>query len=277
MQKVSNILSYFKKELSAVADEREISSWYYISMEYLLVYNRSDCIINSNQVLNKSQVSNIKQIVAELKTHKPIQFIIGRTEFYGLKIKVNEHTLIPRPETEQLVDWILKENFVTALDIGTGSGCIPITLAKYSEAKVLAIDVSEDALLIAEENAKNNEVKIDFIHQDILQTNSLQKVDLIVSNPPYVLESEKEKMQENVLDYEPELALFVEDKNPLIFYKKIASLAIDYLNENGKLFFEINAKFGKEIIKMLADIGFVNIELKKDMNDKDRMIKAIKK
>lgn len=277
MEKVSNILSYFREELSAVADEREITSWYYISMEYLLVYNRSDCIINSNQVLNKSQLSKIKQIVAELKTHKPIQYILGKTEFYGLKIKVNEHTLIPRPETEQLVDWILKENFVTALDIGTGSGCIPIALAKHTDAKVLAIDVSEDALLIAEENAKNNEVEIDFIHQDILQTNSLQKVDLIVSNPPYVLESEKEKMQENVLDYEPELALFVEDKNPLIFYKKIASLAFNFLNENGKLFFEINAKFGKETIEMLADIGFVNIELKKDMNDKDRMIKAIKK
>ncbi|MBT6965653.1 MAG: peptide chain release factor N(5)-glutamine methyltransferase [Flavobacteriales bacterium] len=277
MEKVSNILSYFREELSAFADEREITSWYYISMEYLLVYNRSDCIINSNQVLNKSQLSKIKQIVAELKSHKPIQYILGKTEFYGLKIKVNEHTLIPRPETEQLVDWILKENFVTALDIGTGSGCIPIALAKHTDAKVLAIDVSEDALLIAEENAKNNEVEIDFIHQDILQTNYLQKVDLIVSNPPYVLESEKEKMQENVLDYEPELALFVEDKNPLIFYKKIASLAINFLNENGKLFFEINAKFGKETIEMLADIGFVNIELKKDMNDKDRMIKAIKK
>ena len=277
MEKVSNILSYFREELSAVADEREITSWYYISMEYLLVYNRSDCIINSNQVLNKSQLSKIKQIVAELKSHKPIQYILGKTEFYGLKIKVNEHTLIPRPETEQLVDWILKENFVAALDIGTGSGCIPIALAKNTDAKVLAIDVSEDALLIAEENAKNNEVEIDFIHQDILQTNYLQKVDLIVSNPPYVLESEKEKMQENVLDYEPELALFVEDKNPLIFYKKIASLAINFLNENGKLFFEINAKFGKETIEMLADIGFVNIELKKDMNDKDRMIKAIKK
>ncbi len=277
MEKVSNILSYFREELSAVADEREITSWYYISMEYLLVYNRSDCIINSNQVLNKSQLSKIKQIVAELKTHKPIQYILGKTEFYGLKIKVNEHTLIPRPETEQLVDWILKENFVAALDIGTGSGCIPIALAKNTDAKVLAIDVSEDALLIAEENAKNNEVEIDFIHQDILQTNYLQKVDLIVSNPPYVLESEKEKIQENVLDYEPELALFVEDKNPLIFYKKIASLAINFLNENGKLFFEINAKFGKETIEMLADIGFVNIELKKDMNDKDRMIKAIKK
>ena len=277
MEKVSNILSYFREELSAVADEREITSWYYISIEYLLVYNRSDCIINSNQVLNKSQLSKIKQIVAELKSHKPIQYILGKTEFYGLKIKVNEHTLIPRPETEQLVDWILKENFVAALDIGTGSGCIPIALAKHTDAKVLAIDVSEDALLIAEENAKNNEVEIDFIHQDILQTNSLQKVDLIVSNPPYVLESEKEKMQENVLDYEPELALFVEDKNPLIFYKKIASLAINFLNENGKLFFEINAKFGKETIEMLADIGFVNIELKKDMNDKDRMIKAIKK
>ena len=276
MEKVSNILSYFREELSAVADEREITSWYYISMEYLLVYNRSDCIINSNQVLNKSQLSKIKQIVAELKTNKPIQYILGKTEFYGLKIKVNEHTLIPRPETEQLVDWILKENFVTALDIGTGSGCIPIALAKNTDAKVLAIDVSEDALLIAEENAKNNEVEIDFIHQDILQTNYLQKVDLIVSNPPYVLESEKEKIQENVLDYEPELALFVEDKNPLIFYKKIASLAINFLNENGKLFFEINAKFGKETIEMLADIGFVNIELKKDMNDKDRMIKATK-
>ena len=277
MEKVSNILSYFREELSAVADEREITSWYYIYMQYLLVYNRSDCIINSNQVLNKSQLSKIKQIVAELKSHKPIQYILGKTEFYGLKIKVNEHTLIPRPETEQLVDWILKENFVAALDIGTGSGCIPIALAKHTDAKVLAIDVSEDALLIAEENAKNNEVEIDFIHQDILQTNYLQKVDLIVSNPPYVLESEKEKIQENVLDYEPELALFVEDKNPLIFYKKIASLAINFLNENGKLFFEINAKFGKETIEMLADIGFVNIELKKDMNDKDRMIKAIKK
>ena len=277
MEKVSNILSYFREELSAVADEREITSWYYIYMQYLLVYNRSDCIINSNQVLNKSQLSKIKQIVAELKTHKPIQYILGKTEFYGLKIKVNEHTLIPRPETEQLVDWILKENFVAALDIGTGSGCIPIALAKHTDAKVLAIDVSEDALLIAEENAKNNEVEIDFIHQDILQTNYLQKVDLIVSNPPYVLESEKEKMQENVLDYEPALALFVEDKNPLIFYKKIASLAFNFLNENGKLFFEINAKFGKETIEMLVDIGFVNIELKKDMNDKDRMIKAIKK
>lgn len=277
MEKVSNILSYFREELSAVADECEITSWYYISMEYLLVYNRSDCIINSNQILNKSQLSKIKQIVAELKTHKPIQYILGKTEFYGLKINVNEHTLIPRPETEQLVDWILKENFVAALDIGTGSGCIPIALAKHTDAKVLAIDVSEDALLIAEENAKNNKVEIDFIHQDILQTNYLQKVDLIVSNPPYVLESEKEKIQENVLDYEPELALFVEDKNPLIFYKKIASLAFNFLNENGKLFFEINAKFGKETIEMLADIGFVNIELKKDMNDKDRMIKAIKK
>lgn len=277
MEKVSNILSYFRQELSNVADEREITSWYYISMEYLLLYNRSDCIINSNQVLNKSQLSKIKKIVAELKTHKPIEYILGKTEFYGLKIKVNEHTLIPRPETEQLVDWILKENFVAALDIGTGSGCIPIALAKHTDAKVLAIDVSEEALLIAEENAKNNEVEIDFIHQDILQTKSLQKVDLIVSNPPYVLESEKKKMQENVLDYEPELALFVEDKNPLIFYKKIASLAINFLNENGKLFFEINTKFGKETIEMLADIGFVNIELKKDMNDKYRMIKAIKK
>jgi len=276
MKKVSNILSYFKRELSDMADVREITSWHYISIEYLLGYNRSDCIVNANHEISNENADKIKVIVAELKTQKPIQYILGETEFYGLKFKVNKHTLIPRPETEELVDWILKENFSSALDVGTGSGCIPIALAKNTNSKVLAIDISEDALLIAEENAKNNKVEIDFILQDILQTNSLPKIDLIVSNPPYVLNSEKAKMQANVLDFEPELALFVEDENPLIFYKKIADLAFGALNDNGKLFFEINEQFGNETIEMLTDIGFVNIELKKDMNDKDRMIKAIK-
>ena len=258
-------------------DDREAATIAAMVMEFVTGKSKMDRWLQKNEPLSIENLKSLEKYSKELLTGKPVQYVLGEAWFAGLCLQVNEHTLIPRPETEQLVDWILKENFVTALDIGTGSGCIPIALAKNTDAKVLAIDVSEDALLIAEENAKDNEVEIDFIHQDILQTNSLQKVDLIVSNPPYVLESEKEKMQENVLDYEPELALFVEDKNPLIFYKKIASLAFNFLNENGKLFFEINAKFGKETIEMLVDIGFVNIELKKDMNDKDRMIKAIKK
>ena len=173
------------------------------------------------------------------------------------------------------MEWILKEEFSSALDIGTGSGCIAITLAKNTNAKITAIDVSEDALQVAKENARINEVEINFLQQDILQTTSLPKVDVIVSNPPYVLESEKENMQANVLKYEPNLALFVEDNNPLIFYKKIGNLAVKSLNCGGKLYFEINEQYGAEILEILSKIGFVDIALKKDINDKDRMIKAI--
>ena len=277
MEKVSNILPYFKKELLNVSNEREIASWAYITLKHLLGYNRSDCILNSDKNITTKISDKIINIVKELKTNKPLQYILGETEFYGLKFKVNEQTLIPRPETEELVHWILQEEFSSALDVGTGSGCIPIVLAKNTNATISAIDVSEKALTIARENAKVNRVEVNFILQDILKTTILPKVDLVVSNPPYVMDKEKELMQKNVLDYEPELALFVEDKNPLIFYKKIASLAINFLNKNGKLFFEINEQFGQETIELLSNIGFVDIELKKDINDKDRMIKAIKK
>ena len=217
----------------------------------------------------------IKKIVRDLKKQKPLQYILGETEFYGMKFKMNEHTLIPRPETEELVGWILKEEFSSALDIGTGSGCIAITLAKNTNAKITAIDVSEDALQVAKENARINEVEINFLQQDILETTSLPKVDVIVSNPPYVLESEKQKMKTTVLQYEPHLALFTPDKEPLLFYKKIGNLSAKSLNCGGKLFFEINEQYGAEISEMLSKIGFVDIALKKDINDKDRMIKAI--
>ena len=203
--------------------------------------------------------------------------ILGETEFYGLQFKVNEHTLIPRPETEELVEWILKEEFSSALDIGTGSGCIAITLAKNTNAKITAIDISKEAIDVAKENTKNNKVEIDFMLQDILQAETLSKVDLIVSNPPYILNSEKQKMESNVLDFEPDLALFISDNNPLLFYKKIGVLAEKSLNCGGKLYFEINEKYGAEILEMLSKIGFVDIALKKDINDKDRMVKAIKK
>jgi len=277
VEKVSNIIPYFKKELSVIADEREIISWAYISIEHCLDYSRSDCIIHAEKQITTALSNRFKQIIAALKTNKPLQYILGETEFYGLKFIVNEHTLIPRPETEELVDWILKEEFSSALDIGTGSGCIPIVLAKNTNAIISAIDVSEDALVVAKENAKINGVEINFFRQDILKTTTLPKVDVIVSNPPYVLESEKELMLDNVLEYEPNLALFVADNNPLLFYKKIGELAAKSLNCGGKLYFEINEKYGNEILEMLRKIGFVDIALKKDINDKDRMLKATKK
>jgi len=276
VEKVSNIIPYFIKQLNGIAQEREIISWAYISIDFLLGYNRSDCIIHTDKDITSDISDKLNQIIADLKTNKPIQHIIGETEFYGLKFKVNEYTLIPRPETEELVQWILQHEFTSALDIGTGSGCIPIALKKNKDAEISAIDVSESALLVAKENAKINEVEINFLLQDILKTTTLPKVDVIISNPPYVLDKEKELMLANVLDNEPHLALFVPNNNPLLFYKKIADIAFTSLPKNGLLFFEINERFGKETVAMLSVIGFVDIELKKDINDKDRMIKATK-
>ena len=276
MEKVSNIIPYFIKQLNGVVQEREIISLAYISIDYLLGYNRSDCIIHANMDITSDVSDRLKQIIADLKTNKPIQHIIGETEFYGLKFKVNEHTLIPRPETEELVQWILEHEFTSALDIGTGSGCIPIALKKNKDAEITAIDVSESALWVAKENAKINEVEINFLLQDILKTTTLPKIDVIISNPPYVLNREKELMLANVLDNEPHLALFVPNNNPLLFYKKIADLAFKSLSKNGLLFFEINEQFGKEAVAMLCSMGFVDIKLKKDINDKHRMIKATK-
>ena len=276
MEKVSNIIPYYIKQLNGIVQEREIISLAYISIDFLLGYNRSDCIIHSDKDITSEVSDRIKQIIADLKTNKPIQHIIGETEFYELKFKVNEHTLIPRPETEELVKWILQHEFTSALDIGTGSGCIAIALRKNKSAEISAIDVSESALLVAKENAKINEVEINFLLQDILKTTALPKVDVIVSNPPYVLDKEKELMLANVLDNEPHLALFVPNNNPLLFYKKIATLAFTSLSKNGLLFFEINERFSKETVAMLSAIGFVDIELKKDINEKDRMLKAIK-
>jgi len=274
MEKVSNIIPYFRKELSVIFNDREVLNWAYLSIEYLLGYNRSECIIHSDKSIDIRVSDKLKNIIADLKTNKPFQYILGETYFYGLKIILNMHTLIPRPETEELVDWVLKENFNSALDIGTGSGCIAIALAKYSNADVSAIDISEQALKVAKENEILNSVQVNWSQQDILEVQSLSKVDLFVSNPPYVLNSEKERMQKNILEYEPHLALFVPDNDPLIFYKKIADIATESLTAGGKLFFEINEYFANELIAILTQIGFVDIQLKKDINDRDRMIKA---
>ena len=277
MEKVSNIIPYFIKQLSGIANEREIISWGYISIEHCLGFNRSDCIIHSNKEITSETSDSLKQIITHLKANKPLQYILGNADFYGLQFKVNEHALIPRPETEELVSWILEHEFFSLLDIGTGTGCIPISITKNKNVQSTAIDISENALLLAKENARINRVEVNFLKQDIFKTTTLPKVDLIVSNPPYILDKEKELMLDNVIDNEPHLALFVPDNNPLLFYKKIAELAFVNLPENGLLFFEINEQFGNETIEMLTKIGFVDIELKKDINDKDRMLKAIKK
>ena len=275
MQKVRNILTYFKTELNNKFNDREVASWAYLSIHHILGFSKSDYILNANKKLTKANKMQFMQIVNDLKNEKPIQYILGTINFFGMTLKVNKNVLIPRPETEELICWILESKFKSALDIGTGSGCIAIVLANNTQAKINAIDISNKALNIAKENAKINKVDINFLKKDILNTNYLPKVDLIVSNPPYVLKREKIQMKENVLSYEPHLALFVSDNDPLIFYKKIGQLATKTLNCNGKLFFEIHEKYAKEIIDLLNDLGFVNIKLKKDINDKDRMIKAV--
>tara|TARA_B100001939_G_scaffold292201_1_gene264256 strand:+ start:530 stop:1363 length:834 start_codon:yes stop_codon:yes gene_type:complete len=274
---ISNIINYFNRELDGYATKNEINSWAYIVIEHLFGYSKADYICNYNQKISKSNFHKIFNIVKELKTYKPIQYIIGETEFFQLKFKLNNSTLIPRPETEELVSWILKHDFSSILDIGTGSGCIAITIAKLTNSNVDAMDICDKALKIAELNAKINSVNVNFILNDILNTEKMPNYDVIVSNPPYVQKSDILKMNKNVTEFEPHRAIFVDDNNPIVFYRKIASLAIKSLNDGGYIFFEINELYHKEILDLLNKIGFVDITLKNDINDKPRMIKACKK
>ena len=274
---ISNIINYFNRELDGYATKNEINSWAYIVIEHLFGYSKADCICNYNQKISKSNFHKIFDIVKELKTYKPIQYIIGETEFFQLKFKLNNSTLIPRPETEELVSWILKHDFSSILDIGTGSGCIAITIAKLTNSNVDAMDICDKALKIAELNAKFNSVNVNFILNDIMNTEKMPNYDVIVSNPPYVQKSDILKMNKNVTEFEPHRAIFVDDNNPIVFYRKIASLAIKSLNDGGYIFFEINELFHKEVLDLLNKIGFVDITLKNDINDKPRMIKACKK
>ena len=274
---ISNIINYFNRELDGYATKNEINSWAYIVIEHLFGYSKADYICNYNQKISKSNFHKIFYIVKELKTYKPIQYIIGETEFFQLKFKLNNSTLIPRPETEELVSWILKHDFSSILDIGTGSGCIAITIAKLTNSNVDAMDICDKALKIAELNAKINSVNVNFILNDILNTEKMPNYDVIVSNPPYVQKSDILKMNKNVTEFEPHRAIFVDDNNPIVFYRKIASLAIKSLNDGGYIFFEINELYHKEILDLLNKIGFVDITLKNDINDKPRMIKACKK
>lgn len=287
--KLTNYKSKFLQELSPIYDEMETASFFYLIMEHLHQLKRIDLALNPETEISESDVEKWSAILSALKIEKPIQYLLGKTEFYGLKFKVNENVLIPRPETEELVDLIIDESqkakveSLKILDIGTGSGCIAISLAKnIPNAEVFAVDISKEALETAKENAKINEVKVNFIQQNILQINDLtldlelSTFDVIVSNPPYVRMLEKEEIKPNVLEYEPHLALFVEDNDALLFYRKIAQLAKENLSEDGKLYFEINQYLGKETVELLDNLGFKNIQLVKDIYDNDRMISCSK-
>jgi release factor glutamine methyltransferase len=280
--KIKTYRNLFIQELTPIYDAVEAESFFYLILEEKHQLKRIDLALQSDLIFSELEIAAWNSILEPLKKEIPIQYLLGKTSFYGLDFEVNSYVLIPRPETEELVEWIiqstskLEKKDLKILDIGTGSGCIAISLAKnLPNASVFAIDVSENALATAQKNAITNKVNITFITQNILETEDLkQQFDIIVSNPPYVRHLEKTEIKKNVLDNEPHLALFVEDNDALIFYKKIAELAQKNLSQNGKLFFEINQYLGKEMIALLQKMNFKNIQLRKDIYENDRMINA---
>ena len=288
--KLKDIQLIFHRELDAVYGKDEVDSFFNILIKYYLNLNRIALVLEPDLTVTKLEEQPLFEALSRLKNNEPIQYIIGETEFFGLSFKVNKHTLIPRPETEELVEKILKtvhssasKKSIKILDVGTGTGCIAISLAKsIKNSQVFAVDVSDEALKIAKHNAALNAVNITFIQDDILNPShpelikSPQNFDIIVSNPPYVRELEKEEIKDNVLKFEPHLALFVPNDDSLIFYKAITAFAVNNLRNEGQLFFEINQYLGEQMKQLLEHFEFKNIELLKDIFGNDRIIKASK-
>ncbi|WP_347050002.1 peptide chain release factor N(5)-glutamine methyltransferase [Flavobacterium olei] len=279
--KIKQYRTQFIKELAPFYDAYEAESFFYLILENKHKLRQIDLALNHELSFEESDFIIWNELIKHLKNEVPIQYLLGKTNFYGLDFEVNENVLIPRPETEELVEWIINENStpnksekIKILDIGTGSGCIAISLAKnLPNAEVFAIDVSRKAIETAKRNAITNNVDVTFMLLNILEAVEFTcQFDIIVSNPPYVRNLEKQEIKKNVLDYEPHLALFVEDDDALIFYRKIALLAKNALFENGKLYFEINQYLGKEMIELLENMEFKEVELRKDIYDNDRMI-----
>ncbi|WP_299335620.1 peptide chain release factor N(5)-glutamine methyltransferase [uncultured Psychroserpens sp.] len=287
--RLKDILDIYHKELDALYGKNEVDSFFDLVIEHYLNIKRIHIVLEPEYVISKVEEQPIFEVLSKLKLEQPIQYILGETEFFGLPFKVNQHTLIPRPETEELVAWILnsvassaKKKPLKIIDIGTGSGCIAIALSKHLKtSSVFALDVSEATIEVAKQNAILNNVEVEFLHGDILKIGESQldvesKYDLIVSNPPYVRHLEKIEIQSNVLDNEPHIALFVDDDNPLQFYRAICEFAQDNLKENGVLYFEINEYLGAEMVELLEHFGFKQIELKQDLYGKQRMLKGVK-
>lgn len=272
----------YQHKLQKLYNEEEIHSIFLLVVNHLLGYGKSRYIIEKQTPIDEELYFKFDEILSLLSSGKPVQYVIGNAEFYGLPFEVNPSVLIPRPETEELVDWILNDEKImkqssNIMDIGTGSGCIAISLKKHLlQARVFAMDISDEALTTAKQNALLNEVDVEFIHGDILNPLSLgNKFGIIVSNPPYITENEKKEMHQNVLAHEPHTALFVSNEKPLIFYEAIADFAKRHLCKGGSLFFEINENLGEQTVEMLRLKSFANIILRKDMQGKNRMVKAI--
>lgn len=287
MQTIKDVFVGFKAKLNALYGTQEAAAL------ALTVLNEVSGLSNAylkafpEQELTSEQWEKVNDILVELITGKPLQYILGHTEFYGLPFKLNSSVLIPRPETEELVDWVLKSEFsktdeINILDIGTGSGCIAISIKKnLSNANVWAMDISTDALSTAKENAVLNHVEVNFIAADILTLSPTFNLlplsfNLIISNPPYVTPADKDLMHTNVTDFEPHTALFVPQNDPLLFYKVIAEVALKRLSTGGLLFLEINESYGDDTVNMLESKNFKQVELRKDMSGRDRMVKAVK-
>ncbi|WP_299386419.1 peptide chain release factor N(5)-glutamine methyltransferase [uncultured Lacinutrix sp.] len=287
---VKDLENIFHETLDAIYGKEEVTSFFFLCTDAFYSITRFALALDRDLSITKEEQQPIFDALEALKNEKPIQYILGETEFYGLPFKVDENTLIPRPETEELVQLIIdchsersKNDKPSILDIGTGSGCIAISLAKnIGNAQVSAMDVSAKAIKKAKENAVLNEVNVEFIEGSILDKPQWEllfqdlKFDTIVSNPPYVRNLEKAEIQNNVLNNEPHLALFVEDDNPLLFYNAITKFAVEKLKENGQLFFEINEYLGPETKTLVETFGLKNVEIIKDLFGKDRMIKADK-
>jgi release factor glutamine methyltransferase len=284
----ASIYNHFKNQLKAVYDDREaenISDWIFENVTGLKRWERRG---NRNKELNETDSEKLKKYLDELLKHKPVQYVLNEAWFYKRKFYVNENVLIPRPETEELVEWIVKDEKNNAdgnskqtniIDIGTGSGCIPVSLKKeLPEANVTAIDVSEKALVVSKKNAKKLNALIDFFQIDFLKEDewkALPQIDIIVSNPPYIPINEKEILAKNVIDFEPEIALFVENNDPFIFYKAIAKFAKCHLKEKGRIYVEVHEEYAKQVKIIFENAGLIS-EIKKDIYGKERMVKAVK-
>jgi len=284
---VRDCRKYYAGELEKIYGSDEANALIMILLEHYFNIDRVKIAMDPELRLSESEMLTLHFAVKELLKNKPVQYIIGETEFCGMRFLVDENVLIPRPETEEMVNMIVsrrdKACFVRTgcdvLDIGTGSGCIAISLAKLlKDSAVTAVDVSEKALEVAKKNAETNEVNVTFIKDDILNPQNRDllngQFDIIVSNPPYVCESEKSEMHANVLDYEPSTALFVSDNDPLVFYRKILEFAQKALKPNGEVWFEINEKYGNEMLELCHKMGFKHSEIIKDFRDRDRILKA---
>jgi release factor glutamine methyltransferase len=279
---IKEIIRQFREELSQICNVHEAFQFVWLIFDHLHGWSKTDMMLHDDTKLTVSDHLFVQKALERLKNHEPIQYILGETEFFGLPFEVNSSVLVPRPETEELVEWIIESiepgKSLRILDIGTGSGCIAISLARHlPDTFVSAWDVSPQALETAKNNATKNGVAVSFEQKDVLRITSdqIEQFDIIVSNPPYVRDSEKELMKENVLNHEPHLALFVTNQDPLLFYRKIVCLAAKSLTADGLLFFEINRDMGQETMDLLAAKGFREMELRKDLSGNYRMLKAL--